>query len=62
MDHRLHGVAAPILRAALAERDALNELLLRRGQKLENAGYDVQVKVSPRSTLLFSLSGRQASL
>jgi len=53
----LHGVAAPILRAALAERDSLNELLLRRGKKLENAGYEVQVKVTSRSTLLFSLTG-----
>jgi len=57
LDHRLHGVAAPILRAALEERDSLNELLLRRGQKLETAGYEVQVKVTSRSTLLFSLKG-----
>src|SRR5208337_3023323 len=57
LDHRLHHVAAPILRAALAERDTLNELLLRRGKKLENAGYDEQVKVTSRSTLLFSLKG-----
>jgi uncharacterized protein YllA (UPF0747 family) len=57
LDHRLHGVAAPILRAALAERDTLNELLLRRGKKLENGGYDEQVKVTSRSTLLFSLKG-----
>jgi bacillithiol biosynthesis cysteine-adding enzyme BshC len=55
MDHRLHGVAAPILRAALAERDALNELLLRRGMKLQNAGYEAQVKVASRSTLLFAM-------
>ena len=55
LDHRLHQVAAPILRAALEERDALNELLLRRGQKLESAGYEVQVKVTSRSTLLFSM-------
>jgi bacillithiol biosynthesis cysteine-adding enzyme BshC len=57
LDHRLHRVAAPILRAALAERDTLNELLLRRGKKLENAGYDEQVKVTSRSTLLFSMKG-----
>jgi len=57
LDHRLHSVAAPILQEALAERDTLNELLLRRGKKLENAGYEEQVKVTSRSTLLFSMKG-----
>ncbi len=57
LDARLHRVAAPILRQALEERDVLNELLLRRGKELESAGYEVQVKVTSRSTLLFSLKG-----
>lgn len=54
-DEALHRVAAPILRDALAQRDELNELLLRRGKELEHVGYEPQVKVTSRSTLLFSL-------
>src|SRR5271166_349850 len=55
LDERLHRVAAPILRQALADRDELNELLLKRGKQLEHAGYEAQVNVTSRSTLLFSL-------
>jgi bacillithiol biosynthesis cysteine-adding enzyme BshC len=55
LDERLHRVAAPLLRDALAHRDELNELLLKRGKELERAGYEVQVKVTSHSTLLFSL-------
>jgi len=55
LDERLHRVAAPILQEALAQRDELNELLLRRGKELDHAGYDVQVKVTSHSTLLFTL-------
>ncbi len=57
LDARLHRVAAPVLRQALEERDTLNDLLLRRGKELESAGYEAQVKVTSRSTLLFSLTG-----
>jgi bacillithiol synthase len=62
LDARLHRVAAPVLRSALEKRDELNELLLRRGKELEQAGYESQVKVTSRSTLLFSMEGdkRQA--
>ena len=59
LDERLHRVAAPILHRALAERDELNELLLKRGKELEHAGYAVQVNVTSRSTVLFSLCGGQ---
>ena len=59
LDDRLHRVAAPILHRALAERDELNELLLKRGQGLEHAGYTAQVNVTARSTVLFSLCGGQ---
>ncbi|MGB7848835.1 MAG: bacillithiol biosynthesis cysteine-adding enzyme BshC [Candidatus Acidiferrum sp.] len=59
LDERLHIVAAPILREALAQRDALNDLLLRRGKELESAGYEVQVKVTSHSTLLFTLEERK---
>ncbi|HEY1470194.1 MAG TPA: bacillithiol biosynthesis cysteine-adding enzyme BshC [Candidatus Acidoferrum sp.] len=59
LDERLHRVAAPLLQRALAERDEVNELLLKRGKELEHAGYEVQVNVTSRSTLLFSLCGGQ---
>jgi bacillithiol biosynthesis cysteine-adding enzyme BshC len=55
LDERLHRVAAPLLRDALAQREELSELLLKRGKELERAGYEVQVKVTSHSTLLFSL-------
>jgi bacillithiol biosynthesis cysteine-adding enzyme BshC len=57
LDDRLHTVAAPIMRGALENRDELNELLLGRNKDLERAGYEPQVKVTSRSTLLFSLEG-----
>lgn len=56
LDERLHVVASPLLGAALAERNALNDLLLRRGKDLGHAGYEVQVKVTSQSTLLFSIN------
>ena len=57
LDPGLHRVAAPIYQHGLAERDALNEKLLQRGKDLDRAGFDVQVKVTSRSTLLFYLGG-----
>jgi bacillithiol biosynthesis cysteine-adding enzyme BshC len=61
LDAGLHKVAAPLYQHALAERDALNEKLLQRGKDLDRAGFDAQVKVTSRSTLLFRMdeSGRQ---
>ena len=56
LDDRLHQIAAPVFRDALACRNELSDELLRRGKALEQAGYDPQVKVTPRSTLLFSLA------
>ena len=55
LDARLHRVAAPLYKRALQDRDRLNEKLLQRGKELESAGYDVQVKVTARSTLLFTI-------
>jgi bacillithiol biosynthesis cysteine-adding enzyme BshC len=52
----LHKVAAPLYQHALADRDALNEKLLQRGKDLDRAGFDAQVKVTSRSTLLFHLA------
>jgi bacillithiol biosynthesis cysteine-adding enzyme BshC len=55
LDSGLHKVAAPLYQHALAERDALNEKLLQRGKDLDRAGFDAQVKVTSRSTLLFRM-------
>jgi bacillithiol biosynthesis cysteine-adding enzyme BshC len=55
LDSGLHKVAAPLYQHALAERDALNEKLLQRGKDLDRAGFDSQVKVTSRSTLLFHI-------
>jgi bacillithiol biosynthesis cysteine-adding enzyme BshC len=54
-DPELHGVAEPIYRAAIERAVELDDSLLRRGQELESAGYHQQVKVTPSSTLLFTL-------
>lgn len=53
LDAGLHKVAAPLYQHALAKRDVLNEKLLQRGRELERAGFDAQVKVTSKSTLLF---------
>jgi bacillithiol biosynthesis cysteine-adding enzyme BshC len=55
LDARLHRVAAPLYRKALENRDELNERLLQRGQELGHAGFDAQVKVTAKSTLLFTI-------
>ncbi|HYX70536.1 MAG TPA: bacillithiol biosynthesis cysteine-adding enzyme BshC [Terriglobales bacterium] len=54
-DPELHAVAAPIYQAAIANAEELDRALLERGRSLEAAGYHVQVKVTPSSTLLFGL-------
>ena len=56
LDTGLHKVAAPLYQHALAERDVLNEKLLQRGKDLDRMGFDAQVKVTARSTLLFHLA------
>jgi bacillithiol biosynthesis cysteine-adding enzyme BshC len=55
VDARLHRVAVDVLRKAVEERDELNEALLARGKELDKAGYAAQVKVTSRSTLIFSM-------
>ena len=62
LDARLHRVAREVLRKAVEEREELNEALLARGKELDKAGFAAQVKVTARSTLLFSMRGgkRQA--
>src|SRR5215471_17733266 len=43
LDTGLHKVAAPLYQHALAERDALNEMLLQREKDLDRAGFNAQV-------------------
>jgi bacillithiol biosynthesis cysteine-adding enzyme BshC len=56
-DAVLHAEAKPIYHRAIAQAAALDEALLARGRELEDAGYHQQVKVTPSSTLLFTLRG-----
>jgi bacillithiol biosynthesis cysteine-adding enzyme BshC len=55
LDARLHRAAGEVLRRAVEERDELNEALLARGRELDKAGFAAQVKVTARSTLIFSM-------
>jgi bacillithiol biosynthesis cysteine-adding enzyme BshC len=54
-DPELHAVVEPVFRAAIERAEGLDEALLARGKALEAAGYHQQVKVTPSSTLLFTL-------
>jgi bacillithiol synthase len=54
-DPELHEIAEPIYRGAIERSAELDEALLARGSALEAAGYHQQVKVTPSSTLLFTL-------
>jgi bacillithiol biosynthesis cysteine-adding enzyme BshC len=55
LDARLHRIAAPVYRKALAERPTLNAKLLERDKELQAAGFEPQVKVTPETTLLFQI-------
>ena len=61
LDLRLHRLAQPLFSQAVEERDRIDEALLQRDERLEQAGYAPQVKVTSRSTVLFHISrdGRQ---
>jgi bacillithiol biosynthesis cysteine-adding enzyme BshC len=54
-DGEMTDVAAPIFQAALDQSKELTTTLLARNAELEAAGYHAQVKVTPSSTLLFTL-------
>lgn len=54
-DPELNAIAEPIYRAAIERAPELEAALLERGKELEAAGYHQQVKVTPSSTLLFTL-------
>jgi bacillithiol biosynthesis cysteine-adding enzyme BshC len=48
-----HRLGAPVLRAGIERADELHAALLERNRALEAAGYQVQVAVTPQSSLLF---------
>jgi bacillithiol biosynthesis cysteine-adding enzyme BshC len=54
-DPELHAIVEPIYQAAIERAAELDDALLARGKALEDAGYHQQVKVTPSSTLLFTL-------
>lgn len=54
-DPELQAVAAPIYTAAVERAAEIDDALLQRGKDLERAGYHQQVKVTPSSTLLFTV-------
>ncbi len=54
-DPEFHHIAKPIYQAAIERAAELDEALLVRGKALEAAGYHQQVKVTPSSTLLFTV-------
>ncbi len=54
-DPELHAIVEPVYRAAIERAAELDDALLARGKALESAGYHQQVKVTPSSTLLFTL-------
>jgi bacillithiol biosynthesis cysteine-adding enzyme BshC len=55
LDPDLHAIAAPIYRGAIERAAEIDDHLLQRGRELEGAGYHQQVRVTPSSTLLFTL-------
>jgi bacillithiol synthase len=54
-DPEFHRMAAPIYSAGIERAAELDDALLTRAKELEGAGYHQQVKVTPSSTLLFTL-------
>jgi len=55
LDAGLHRLAREVLQKAVEEREELNDALLARDKELDKAGYDAQVKVTARSTLIFRM-------
>ncbi|HEX2712095.1 MAG TPA: bacillithiol biosynthesis cysteine-adding enzyme BshC, partial [Candidatus Acidoferrales bacterium] len=53
LDARLHRLAIPVYRRALAESAELTRELLARTKALDRSGYHAQVRVTERNTLLF---------
>jgi len=57
LDQRLHAIAGPAFGRVIDQRDEVIAGLLQREKDLEQAGYDAQVKVTAKNTLLFYLDG-----
>ncbi|MDR3762730.1 MAG: bacillithiol biosynthesis cysteine-adding enzyme BshC [Acidobacteriota bacterium] len=62
LDDELHAIAQPIFVQAAERAGELNAALLERGKELHKAGYHEQVRVTPESTLLFSLAGNKRTV
>ncbi len=62
LENELHAIAEPLLVAAAERAEELDEALLERGSQLRKAGYHEQVRVTPESTLLFSLEGNRRTV
>jgi bacillithiol biosynthesis cysteine-adding enzyme BshC len=62
LDDELHRIAQPLFTAAAERAEELDEALLERGKALHKAGYHEQVRVTPESTLLFSLEGNKRTV
>ena len=54
-DPEMQAIAAPMYKAAIEQAAEIDDALLERGKALERAGYHQQVKVTPSSTLLFTV-------
>ncbi len=62
LDDELHRIAQPLFTAAAERAEELDEALLERGRELHRAGYHEQVRVTPESTLLFSMEGNRRTV
>ncbi len=54
-DPELQTIAVPIYQSAIERAAEIDDALLERGKALERSGYHQQVKVTPSSTLLFTV-------
>jgi bacillithiol biosynthesis cysteine-adding enzyme BshC len=62
LDDELHAIAQPLFTAAAERAEELDLGLLERGKALHRAGYHEQVRVTPDSTLLFSMEGNRRTV
>ncbi len=62
LEDELHAIAQPLFGAAAERAEELDEALLERGKALRRAGYHEQVRVTPESTLLFSMEGNRRTV
>jgi bacillithiol biosynthesis cysteine-adding enzyme BshC len=62
LEDELHAIAQPLFTAAAERAEELDQALLERGKALHAAGYHEQVRVTPESTLLFSLEGNRRTV